>query len=267
MQAGSFGVGELLLAATGAPQILIGVGGSATNDGGCGMAQAIGCRFLDERGLELTEPMNGQLLSAVAHVDASGVDARLSGCHIEIACDVSNPLTGPDGAAYVFAPQKGASVAEVKVLDAGLQRLAAIVRRDLGVDIESMPGAGAAGGLAGGLVAFAGAKIRSGIDVVLATIKFDERIRSADLCITGEGRLDAQSLSGKACLGVARAAAAYGVPTVALVGMAGDGAARSLDAGLDDYIVIGEGMSRDWSMTNAGELLAAAAGRIIGKYA
>ena len=265
-RASSFGVGELLLAACGTGQILVGVGGSASNDGGCGMAQAIGCRFLDAKGEEMSAPLCGQMLHAIAHVDASGVDARLADHCIDVACDVSNPLTGPDGAAMVFAPQKGATAAEVGMLDEGLQHLARIVRRDLATDIESMAGAGAAGGLAGGLVAFAGARLRSGIDTVLAAIDFHTRIQSADLCLTGEGRLDAQSLSGKACIGVARAAARHGIPTMALVGSASDDIAHLPESGLQDCVVIGPGMSRARSMANAETLLASAAGEVVRKY-
>ena len=266
MKASSYGVGELLLAASGTRSILVGVGGSASNDGGCGMAQAIGCRFLDDRGIEMTAPMCGELLREITHVDISTLDARLAGCRIEVACDVTNPLTGPNGAAFVFAPQKGATASEVVELDSGLQHLAEVVHRDLGVDIAAEAGSGAAGGLAGGLIAFAGATLRSGIEAVLAAVGFDERIRTADLCLTGEGRLDAQTLSGKACAGVAGAAADYGVPTVALVGSASDGAARSPGTGLDDVVVIGEGMSKAASMANVETLLATAAGRIARKY-
>ena len=265
-KASSYGVGELLLAASATGQILVGVGGSASNDGGCGMAQAIGYRFLDDRGAELPAPLSGELLRAIAHVDVSQLDARLKDCRIDVACDVTNPLTGPNGAAFVFAPQKGANPAEVEMLDAGLRNLARIVRRDLGNDIESLAGAGAAGGLAGGLVAFAGARLCSGIEAVLAAVEFHERIQSADLCLTGEGRLDAQSLSGKACGGVARAAAACGVPTVALVGAATDDVANSPEIGFDDCIVIGRGMSKAHSMANTAALLASAAGRVVGKY-
>ena len=267
MKASSFGVGELLLKASATGEVLVGVGGSASNDGGCGMAQAIGCKFLDDRGKELISPMCGELLQAVAHVDVSGLDAQLANCRIDVACDVTNPLTGPDGAALVFAPQKGATALEVEALDMGLRHLAEIVRRDLGIDIENLAGAGAAGGLAGGLVAFAGARLCSGIEAVLAAIEFHSRIESADLCLTGEGRLDTQSLSGKACSGVAKAAAVHGVPTVALVGDATAEVAQSPAIGLDDYVVIGRGMSKAHSMANAENLLAAAAGRVVRKYA
>jgi glycerate kinase len=266
MESSSYGVGEMLLAAASATRILVGVGGSATNDGGCGMAQAIGYRFLNDRGIEIGEHMNGRLLGTISHIDPSGADRRLRNIKIEVVCDVKNPLAGPDGASFVFAPQKGATEYEVETLDDGLCNLARVIRHDLDIDIETLAGSGAAGGLAGGLVAFAGAEIRPGIEAVLEAVEFSERIRDADLCLTGEGRLDAQSLSGKACIGVAQAAAAHGVPTVALVGSIGDGAERSLEAGLDDFVVIGEGLSHASSMNRADELLAKVAGRIVENY-
>jgi len=263
----SFGVGELLMQAVAhqPSEIIIGVGGSATNDGGCGMAQALGVRFYDDRGKHIEKPICGEMLSTVSRVDATHRNPALNNISITIACDVNNPLTGSNGAAQVYAPQKGASATQVAQLDAGLSNLAMIIRRDLGIDIEHIAGAGAGGGLGGGLVAFAGAAIESGINSVLNTINFHERARNCDLCLTGEGRLDGQSVTGKACIGVAKAAAMQNVPTIALVGSVGPGAEKCLTAGLDDYLLIGEGLPAEESIRHAASLLTETAARLTKK--
>jgi glycerate kinase len=265
---GSRGVGELIAAACAETpkKIIVAVGGSATNDGGCGMAQALGIRFLDSNGDEIRKPISGGMLSDLSRIDATWRLPALSNIEMMVACDVRNPLTGPDGAAYVYGPQKGASVEQLAMLDAGLAHLADLVRRDLNVDIEELPGSGAAGGLGGGLVAFTGATISSGIDTILDAVEFDRRVRCCDLCLTGEGRIDAQSVSGKACMGVARAASKHGVPTIALVGQVGSGAEQCLAAGLHDYIVIGEGLPAELSMRQARVLTADAAGQVARDY-
>jgi glycerate kinase len=264
----SFGVGELIAAACAASprKIIVALGGSATNDGGCGMAQALGIRFFDRNGDEIRKPICGGMLSKLARIDATGRLPALSSIEMIVACDVQNPLTGPHGAAQVYGPQKGATAEQVARLDAGLVHLAALLRRDLNVDIEELPGSGAAGGLGGGLVAFTGATISSGIDTVLDAVEFDRRVKSCDLCLTGEGRIDAQSASGKACMGVARAASKHGVPTIALVGQAGSGAEQCIAAGLRGYVVIGDGLSAEQSMRRAEELIADAAGRVARKF-
>ncbi len=264
----SRGVGQLIVAACEAApkKIVVAVGGSATNDGGCGMAQALGIRFYDDDGRELAEPLCGSLLGDIARIDTSGQLPVLHTIKMTVACDVKNTLTGPDGATYVYAPQKGASREQLPLLDAALHHLAELIRRDLDIDIEDLAGSGAAGGLGGGLVAFAGAKIASGIDTVLEAVAFDDRVRDCDLCLTGEGKIDAQSLSGKAVMGVARAAAKYGVPTIALVGAAGSGAERCLDAELQQYVVIGEGLPADVSMREAATLVADAASWAVNRY-
>lgn len=268
MSASSYGVGELMLeAAASSPQrIIVGVGGSATNDGGCGMAQAIGVRFFDASDRLIGQPVAGGTLRNIARIDMTGRSKRLDGIGLCVACDVNNPLTGPDGAAIVYGPQKGATLAQAGELDDGLSHLAEVIRRDLGLRIEATPGAGAAGGLGGGLLAFAGAKLDSGIETVLDATGFADRIAGADLCLTGEGRLDAQSLAGKACLGVARAATRSGVATIALVGAAGPGADECVAAGLSDYVVIGEALPADQSMRQARSLLADAAAAVIKKH-
>lgn len=264
----SHGVGELVAAAcvTGATRIIVGVGGTATNDGGCGMAQALGVRFFDRNGALIDRQITGADLQSIAHIDGGTRLPALKDIDIVVASDVQNPLTGPDGATTVYGPQKGATDEQVARLDAGLANLAELVRRDLGIDIDRFPGAGSGGGLGGGLAAFAGARIESGIDTVLAAVEFEQRVRACQLCLTGEGKIDAQSLSGKACMGVVQAASRHGVPTVALVGSAGAGAEQCLDAGLDDFVVIGEGLPAAQSIREASTLLASAAGRVAPGY-
>lgn len=259
------GVGSLLLAAcaTASERIIVGVGGTCTNDGGCGMAQAIGIRFYDVNGMQIRTPLCGGSLRELSRIDASTRSPLPGKIDIVVASDVDNPLTGPRGAATVYGPQKGASPDQVIALDDGLRHLAELLRRDLNVDIEDLPGSGAAGGLAGGLVAFAGARIASGIDTVLEAVDFDRRIAGADLCLTGEGCIDAQSASGKAVMGVTRAALRHRVPTVALVGAAGPGAELCLESGLQDYLVIGEHLPTEVSMGQADVLLAEAAGQTV----
>ncbi|MCI0517920.1 MAG: glycerate kinase, partial [Woeseiaceae bacterium] len=200
MRSTTYGVGEMLLAAceSGARQIIIGVGGSASNDGGCGMAQAIGVRFMDATGAIIPAPMGGIDLLAVSSIDMRGINPAVLDVDIIVACDVDNVLTGDRGAARTYAAQKGAGATEIGLLDRGLANLAAAIRRNLGIDVE-VSRAGAAGGLAAGLLAFTGASLHSGIDIVLDAVRFDDRVSDFDLCLTGEGRLDGQSLSGKAC--------------------------------------------------------------------
>jgi glycerate kinase len=260
----SYGVGELIMAActVAPPKIIVAIGGSATNDGGCGMAQALGIRFFDSNDNEIRKPICGGMLTELSRIDVTERLPALNNIELIVACDVRNPLTGPDGAAFIYGAQKGASGEQLVLLDKGLAHLAALVRRDLKMDIETLEGSGAAGGLGGGLVAFTGATIASGIDTILDAVGFDQRVSCCDLCLTGEGQIDAQSTSGKACMGVARAAGEHGVPTIALVGAVGSGADQCLAAGLDEYIVIGDGLSAAQSIRQAEELIADAAGRV-----
>ena len=210
----TYGTGELIRHALdrGARRLIIGIGGSATNDGGVGMAQALGIRFLDARGQEVA-PGGGALLE-IDRIDASGLDPRLQGFAITAACDVDNPLTGPRGAAAVFGPQKGATPEIVATLDAGLRHLANVIRRDLGRDVEEVPGAGAAGGLGGGLMAFLGATLRRGVEIVVDAAGLRDKLNGADLCLTGEGGTDFQTVHGKTPMGVARAAKERNVPVI-----------------------------------------------------
>jgi glycerate kinase len=218
LAASTYGTGELIGAALdrGVRRLVLGIGGSATTDGGAGMAAALGARLLDQAGAEL--PPGGAALLRLARVDTSGLDPRLRQVRMTVACDVDNPLVGPEGAAHVYGPQKGAGPDDVLLLDSALRRYARVLADDLGLELADTPGAGAAGGLGAGAIAFLGAELRTGIELVLELVGFDQAAAGADLVITGEGKLDAQSLRGKAPVGVARAAAAHGVPVVALAG-------------------------------------------------
>lgn len=218
LKASTFGLGELVLAALDLDvrKIIIGIGGSATNDGGAGMARALGARLLAADGHELAGC--GADLAALEKIDLTAIDARLSGVEIIAACDVDNPLHGPHGAAYVYAPQKGASKEQIEILDQGLRNLARVIKRDLGLVVDEMPGAGAAGGLGAGIYAFLGGKLRRGSEVVLEMLDFAGQLRDADLVLTGEGRLDGQTVRGKAPAAVAAAARDAGVPCLALAG-------------------------------------------------
>jgi glycerate kinase len=233
LETSTFGTGELIRKALdrGARRILIGIGGSATNDGGCGMARALGVRFLDSRGRELGD--GGGALAKLARIDASGLDPRLKRAAINVACDVENPLCGPRGASRVYGPQKGATPAMVRTLDASLRRLARVVQRDMGIDILNLPGAGAAGGLGAGLVAFAGGSLRRGVDMVIDCVQLEQQMRGCGLVITGEGRIDGQTVYGKTPAGVARVARKLKIPVVAICGMQGEGVAAVHGIGID----------------------------------
>jgi len=218
MQASTFGVGELLRLALdcGAQHIIIGIGGSATSDGGTGLARALGARFLDTGGNEL--PGNAAALPHVHRMDLEALDTRLPQTRIDVICDVDNPLLGPQGAARVFAPQKGASPAQVSAIEAGLEKLAGLVEQQLGRDIRKLPGGGAAGGLGAGLVAFLQAELRPGAALVLELVGFEASLAGAGLVLTAEGRLDGQTAHGKAPAAVARLARQHGIPCIALAG-------------------------------------------------
>ena len=261
----SFGTGQLIAAAIdqGARRIILGIGGSATNDGGCGAAAALGVQFLDARGKTVDQHVTGGMLATIDRIETSRLDARIADTRVVVACDVSNPLTGPNGAAHVYGPQKGATPRQVEQLDEALCHLADLMRRQCGRDVQTMPGAGAAGGMGGGMVAILGASLEPGVKLVLEAVGFDRRVAGCDLCLTGEGRLDGQSVSGKACLGVAQAARRHGVRTIALVGSIGPDAERTLDAGLAAYHAIGCGLSNEESIRRASQLLRQTAGRVV----
>ncbi|HEY3238165.1 MAG TPA: glycerate kinase [Acidimicrobiia bacterium] len=212
------GTGELILAACrgGVRRVLVCIGGSATNDAGAGLAQALGVRLLDEGGRDLGP--GGAALATLARIDLTGLDPAAAGSTFVVATDVDNPLVGPQGASAVYGPQKGASPEDVGLLDRALGHFAAVVYRDLGVDVRTARGAGAAGGLGAGLIAFLGARLRPGVDVVMEALRLPERMETADIAVTGEGTFDEQSLHGKAPAGVLRVAEEAGVPAVILCG-------------------------------------------------
>jgi glycerate kinase len=219
----TFGVGELLRAALdeGARSIIVGVGGSATNDGGAGMASALGACFLDVEGKELAP--GGAALARLERIDVSGLDPRLAEARVVAATDVLNRLCGSDGASMVYGPQKGATPEAAAELDAALRRYGEVIKRDMGIDVLDKPGAGAAGGLGAGLIAFAGAEVRSGFEIVAEVTGLRERLRRADLLITGEGRLDRQTGYGKTVARAAAMAREEGVPVLIVAGSLGEG--------------------------------------------
>ena len=228
----TYGVGELIAHAahSGCKRILLGLGGSATNDGGCGCAAALGVGFLDADGQSFV-PV-GDTLGRIARIDTAKAEALLRSVKLTVMCDVTNPLYGPTGAAYVFAPQKGADAEKVKSLDAGLRHFGDVIRSQLGIDVSRMLGAGAAGGMGAGCVALLGGMIQSGIDAVLDVTGFDRQLEGADLVITGEGRIDSQSAGGKVISGVARRTKAKGIPLIAIAGGIADSAGAVYDIGV-----------------------------------
>jgi glycerate kinase len=268
LTATSFGTGELLRAAllASAQRIVLGVGGSATVDGGAGVLEALGARLLDGDGRAL--PRGGGALERLARIDLSELDERARQVPIDIACDVDSQLLGEHGAARLFGPQKGASAAEVEQLERGLQHFAAIVARDFGRDVASVTSGGAAGGIAAGLFGVLGARLLPGVDLVLDAVGFDQALSGAQLCITAEGLLDRQSLRNKGPFGVARRAAAQGVPVVALGGgIARDVADRDFPAFAAMFSICARPMSLADAMRDAGPLLEAAAERVVRLFA
>lgn len=258
--ASSYGTGELILQAldAGARRIILGLGGSASNDAGAGLLQALGMRLLDARGKELGP--GGAALAGLERLDPGALDARLRGVRIEVAADVDNPLCGPRGASAVFGPQKGATPEQVVELDAALGRFAAVVAAALGEDHARFPGAGAAGGLGFAARAFLAASFRPGIELVAELSGLAAAVAGADLVITGEGRMDAQTLHGKAPVGVARVAKRAGVPVIALAGSLGEGYQALHDAGIEAAFSLAPGpISLEQALASAAEQLQARA--------
>jgi len=258
------GTGEIIKEALdkGYTRIIVGLGGSATNDAGAGMATALGARFLDDAGQPL--PNGGAALAKLASIDVSNLHPKLGEAQIIGATDVTNPLCGPTGASAVYGPQKGASPQVVAELDAALANFARILQKDLGKDVLQLPGSGAAGGLGGGLVALTGAELRSGIDMVCEILEFDRHLEGASLVITGEGRADESTIYDKAPVGVARRAALKGVPTIILAGSIGPGYQKLYQHSIAGVFCIADRpMSFERSLARTAELLEGGAERTV----
>ncbi|MBM6726780.1 glycerate kinase [Megamonas funiformis] len=228
----TFGVGELIIDAvnSGAKKIILGLGGSATNDGGCGMASALGVKFKDEQDQEFIP--TGGTLSQIYKIDMNNIYSKIKDVEFISMCDVDNSLCGRLGASAVFAPQKGADEDMVKLLDEGLAHLAKIIKRDLHIEVKDIKGAGAAGGLGAGSIAFLQSKLTKGIDVILDTIKFDELVSKADIVFTGEGKFDSQSLHGKVVMGVANRSQKYKTPVIVVTGAIGENIQEAYNKGI-----------------------------------
>lgn len=258
----TYGTGELIKTALdrGCRDITIAIGGSATNDGGMGAMRALGIRFLDENGEELSGCGND--LARVADIDISGFHSAVKDARFTIMCDVNNPLTGPDGATYTFGKQKGGSPEILDELEQGMIHYAALIREKVGTDVDQIPGSGAAGGLGAAFCVFLKAEMKSGIETVLDLIHFDELLEGVDLVITGEGRIDWQSAFGKVPSGIGNRCRKKGIPAIAIVGGMGDKAEMIFDHGIDSIITtINGAMGLDEALERAEELYAGAAER------
>ncbi|MEE8414062.1 MAG: glycerate kinase, partial [Dehalococcoidales bacterium] len=256
----TYGTVELIRAALdhGCRKLIIGIGGSATNDGGAGMAQALGVQLLDSRGTAI--PFGGAALSKLEHINITGQDPRLADCEILLACDVDNPLCGSDGASAIYGPQKGATPEMVARLDLALSHYADVIYRDIGTDVRDDPGAGAAGGLGMGLMVFLKAKVVPGIDIVIQSTGLAKDLMDADLVFTAEGRIDSQTAKGKTPVGVARKAKEFGLPVIALAGEVTDDYQAVYQQGIDAVFSIAPGpISLNQSMEQAEQLIANAA--------
>ena len=259
----TYGTGELMKAALadGLAKIIIGIGGSATNDGGTGMARALGVRFLDAAGQEVAA--GGGSLAEICQIDTTGLDPRLKNTEIVVACDVDNPLCGTRGASAVFGPQKGATPEMVQQLDAGLAKYASCARQATGRDVAEKAGAGAAGGLGAGLMFFTPAQLKPGVEIVLDAVGFSDIVRDADFVITGEGRTDFQTAFGKAPVGVAKVAKTHGAPVFCISGGLGEGADDVLAQGIDAVMSICDRpLSLEECMAAGAQLIEPAAARL-----
>lgn len=261
----TYGTGELIISALdrGCRDFIIGIGGSATNDGGAGMAQALGVSLVDTNGNEME--YGGGILGSLARIDMSQIDPRIKECTFNVACDVTNPLCGERGASAIFGPQKGATPEVIKILDRSLCHFAQIIKRDLGKDVGELPGSGAAGGLGAGLIAFCNAQLKRGIDIIVEAVGLTEKMRGAQLVITGEGQMDGQTSQGKTPYGVAMLARGMGIPTVAIVGSMGAGAEEMFNHGISTIfsIVSRPEQSLDDCVNNAAQYITSTAHRLM----
>ena len=252
----TFGLGEAIVHAidAGYRRFIIGIGGSATNDAGAGMAQALGVRLLDDAGRDLD--FGGAALSRLNRIDMSGLNDTVRSCEFLVACDVNNPLTGPTGASAIYGPQKGATPEMIERLDAALLHFAEVVKRDIGAEINDIPGAGAAGGLGGGMIAFTNGELRAGVDIVLETVRLDDHLAGCNLVITGEGSMDHSTIYNKAPVGVAERAKNLGIPVVGISGSLGAGFQDVHEHGIDALAAITPGpMTLDEASERASELI------------
>ena len=259
----TYGTGQMIKAALdeGIRDIIIGIGGSATNDGGIGACQALGIRFLDGEGREVG--FGGQELSRIKEILVEDLDDRIKESTITVICDVNNPLVGPNGATAIYGPQKGVTDASFPILEAGMENYQALIKEATGLDMAQIPGSGAAGGLGAALVAFLGGTLKPGIQAILDYVDFDNLIRDADLVVTGEGSMDGQSVYGKVPVGVAQRCKPFNIPVVAVVGGMGPGAEKVYDYGIDSIITTVNGpMELDEALSRADELMADAAERL-----
>ncbi|MBY6188556.1 glycerate kinase [Marinobacter hydrocarbonoclasticus] len=264
----TFGTGELIRAALdlGVQHLILGLGGSATNDGGAGMAAALGAQLLDAEGQPL--PTGGAALARLARIDTRHLDPRLAQLTVEVACDVDNPLCGTKGASAVFGPQKGASAEVVAELDAALAHYAECLQQQLGQDVAEVPGAGAAGGMGAAALAFLGARLRPGIEIVLDTVGLDAHLEDADLVITGEGRIDSQTIHGKTPMGVAKRAKARGLPVIGLAGSLSDDVDVVHAHGIDAvFSILPRPMTLEEALVSARPFLRQAARNVAAMYA
>ena len=260
----TYGTGELILAAlkSGCRKLIVGIGGSATNDGGAGMAQALGVKLLDAKGVPIA--FGGAALADLERIDVTTIDPRLADCDVLLACDVTNPLCGPQGASAVYGPQKGATEEMVVKLDAALAHYADVIKRELGIEVRDVPGAGAAGGLGAGLIAFLKARILPGVDVVIQATRLIEHLKDATLVFSGEGRIDSQTAFGNVVIGVARKAKAFGLPVIAIAGEIANGYQAAYQEGIDAVFSIAPGpISLSQSMIVAEKLITDVAERAI----
>lgn len=258
----TYGTGQLILSAIddGCKKIVVGLGGSATNDGGLGIAQAFGVSFKDQKGTELG--FGGKQLERLVSIDVKNLDKRLNDIEIIVACDVTNPLCGPNGASFVYGSQKGGTQETIQLLDQNLAHYAAVIKSHLHIAVKDIPGVGAAGGSAIPLMLFANAKMESGIKVILDVTEIDRHLKDSDLVITGEGRIDRQSIYGKVPVGVAARAKQYDLPVLAIVGGMGEGAERCYDYGIDSIqSIVSSPMTLDEAIENAKTLIEDAAER------
>nr|MBO2494464.1 glycerate kinase [Clostridia bacterium] len=263
LNATTYGTGELIRKALdeGIRDFIIGIGGSATNDGGIGAAQALGVKFLDRFGKEVG--LGGKQLQHIEKIILDDMDPRIKESTITVICDVSNPLTGPHGATAVYGPQKGVTEETFNILESGMKNYERLIKETTGMDMSKVPGSGAAGGLGAALVAFFGAVLKPGIDTILDYVRFEELIEGADLVITGEGRIDGQSLYGKVPVGIARRCKSKGVKVIAIVGGMGPGAQKVYDCGIASIMpIVNAPISLDEAIARSQELLKDAADRM-----